>query len=1599
MKVKIKSVSNKITLNYFVLILIEGLNGCKLNDLFNILYKSSIQNQTLLNEIKDLNESDLLNLNKLFEIIIENKDEFSKNCKNFVWNLIINQNDIDFYLEDKNSSSDSSLNNSLSKSTSKFKGNINNKLSFIINDGISRGHCVNYTKRKHIDIDEIKNKNINDLLKESETLNLIIVADQQLRNKVLCPSYKYLEFENLNDLEYCVLEAVARTRFNGIYSTGDSGLTQIFDLAPKQLHYILVILEAHQLIKKQVLSSEKKRSIIHLKRYAFKQQSMLENVCEYLISRNLKNGNGYFDTFSNIKSKIGITNKQFKTLVQSAEKQKILERYLAPIEWKFKKNKTSEKVYTKTRQIRMIKFTDSYIKTMLNNNNMLNHQEDEINDFNDSISLNDSEEISSSSHMSLSCLGAEQSNFFPLNSQIFSKIEQCGQEGISLKELGTMFGLDFYKSRRIGANLQSHPEIVTLMKETNRGKAKYQTIILRKYLSSNVTNATKSSSQIFNSTLTNNQADTSVGEENKSDNFVENSSNIFESDRIIFKKDTHSNKNIQAVVSDRSLMRKKIILDYLNKHRICTKYEITKEIRNYEQECGLKGCIDAKTTKRMLINLENEKKLNVFNVNLKNVSYMCVKSCDVCETDELYVNYCSTFKRTFDSVDLNYSKDGTLNTLTQHDESFQASPKKTINDDFEDKHNQSFRLTRSFINETVEKLKFTTNYCKVYALAPKFQKAIILHRFLQYLLFFYDGKPQSDENPDLKFSLEQQLYLSKTDSDIIDSFSLPPLDKTYKNTISWQTYIPPLNRSKLEDNCIFIGEIFSHMPLSIFCSIIVINHCVPGLVAILKHQHKRHILVKDLPPEIIAPLIYERRYLQRILAIMQLLGSLGLITFVESPCKTNQALNRDVQQQLIYVHRQAKFYDTTTNKAQDWNEHKLISSFNFEKKHIDLNNDTNLTTQRAKENYMIKYEECLFEFKRSENVVDYWQKLLHISMNTFKFSVTKYLHENKKLRQELLNKITSKIKLDEINPLWPIENFGDHLGPGCYDSQLFLNSFKNWMLPTNLGNNNSISVGLNTSRSKNKSSPSTEPAITKEDDQSFAPFSELALLFPFGVYRCLASSNNNTKSKYPMSIKKKIQKKSKENKVNSEDGEWKASSDDENYNEQNEMNKGDSQYNNSSFSSTKHKITDELNLTRANKKFKTDVVKYSPNTRKQQVNKSLKIFKAKSLVDKAKNFKVSFIQTKEQTHKTSLSSSNNSNICSNFDRRAIWHQDEDELILLIKVTALYFLPNEPSVPFKLIRDVQQQLMPAKCIDKKVSSFGRRIKMLLKSNMNKLFVNNKLELCKQDKELNKKYFQAKSKLKRNIIDREQVDLYVKFIGDIKEKYLKIRDYSNSEKTDSQNCVNQVDNSTQFDLPSTLEEFSKKYTINNTPKSLLFKNQTNYFQQPKTDYEISCSTLHSAIHSSILINDKNPRVYESFHLFDKYSDQLLTDVISKMSRQHKIIAPTKGSELKKKNVTAFSKHIGKAYHISQRYQYKWTNNISANVLDETKKFKDSLIELKKKMETKTDDNNINGMYDFTDRDDLGMTSFLAHTIDCSSIQVQIDVPNKIWYVYFF
>ena len=243
-------------------------------------------------------------------------------------------------------------------------------------------------------------------------------------------------------------------------------------------------LELHGLIRKQVLKSEKKRSIIYLMKYAFRNKSYLENVCEFLASKQSDSTeHKYSDSFVNIKKRFHFSNKQFKTLVHNGEKQGMFKRFIINYKIKVKKN---SKTIVKTRQSRMLKLTDFYFKSLITSQEDLNETIDNslLLDNDDENQEEDDEDTKKANSL-VECIGSEQSNTLPLYAQIMNRIELSGKDGISLKKLGHIFGFDFYKARRLGSNLQTNPEIVTIMKETSHGKAKYQNLVLRKFLKFN----------------------------------------------------------------------------------------------------------------------------------------------------------------------------------------------------------------------------------------------------------------------------------------------------------------------------------------------------------------------------------------------------------------------------------------------------------------------------------------------------------------------------------------------------------------------------------------------------------------------------------------------------------------------------------------------------------------------------------------------------------------------------------------------------------------------------------------------------------------------------------------------------------------------------------------------------------------------------------------------------------------------------------------------------------------------------------------------------------------------------------------------------------
>ncbi len=793
--------------------------------------------------------------------------------------------------------------------------------------------------------------------------------------------------------------------------------------------------------------------------------------------------------------------------------------------------------------------------------------------------------------------------------------------------------------------------------------------------------------------------------------------------------------------------------------------------------------------------------------------YIRIRLAHITESDELYQNYIHTFSRTIEFC----HNQKTKNVATNANSKTTANPVtdttigKTKLDSSNDQNSfhegdEQFKLTRSYMHSIADKLDFSYSYAKIYGLVSKMQKSIVLHRFMHYILFFYDGTRVDNFNgnaylstyhhistngspmamPDLaRIKAPPHRPLSTTSSKLdeyeveVDIVSQTEPKTCYQHKMSWKSFIPPIRDAKhLPKNCLFVSDLIGNMPISVFTSICATHYKVPGLLSLLKHPYKRHMLLRDLPAHIVAPLIHERRYLQRLLTNLQILVCLGLISFVDNPNKED-CPNRNIHSQLVYVHRAAAFRDTTKNSVRKWD---AIGDF-----------DTN------------KYESLTFAFDKFDDLIEYWKKLLYVSLNTYKFNVAASLRESKKLRAALHRVACKQTSLELVEDPKPLK--GDHLGPGGYDSQLFLNLYMNWVLPS--------PTNINTMANSNND---IIPCVEYNAKQSLeCVYSELAMALPYGIYRGGNSSMSRKRTKRTYDD----QSTNEDDESDVED-EWaKLKTSKQQRKQQQKTTKNQSP-------KKKRKMTKTLriqsNVKSASTIFKLKFSKYLVNRAKSVKCDTFKqqIARKPTITDPTAG---SFCQRKSKGKTKSTSNTNNE-----IQRRSIWSKDEDDKILLIKVAALFFMPTDKIIQFKVIRDVFNNVFDNKSKsegNKNEKAFGRRMKVLLKSRVNKLFVSNKLESCKHNSTLHETY--RKVRLKRSSNPDEQIKYMSAFLNDM-DKYV----------TDN-GC--QMDLNSDFVLPSTVKELYENYNVQSQKD--VFKTEP-HFQRPTSDYDIVKNTLHNAIH---------------------------------------------------------------------------------------------------------------------------------------------------------
>ncbi|XP_058129819.1 general transcription factor 3C polypeptide 1 [Anopheles ziemanni] len=173
----------------------------------------------------------------------------------------------------------------------------------------------------------------------------------------------------------------------------------------------------------------------------------------------------------------------------------------------------------------------------------------------------------------------------------------------------------------------------------------------------------------------------------------------------------------------------------------------------------------------------------------------------------------------------------------------------------------------------------------------------LFHEFLFYLV--YDHRPDATELPIGE--------LKEIDLSGLEAHELTPV---YSDTNDWKMFVPPIpvRYEPYGAGWVLLADVLVRMPLAIFCSIGAFTYYVPELEYYLDHPLRRYFLIKQLPDRIQERLFAKRRYIYSILVTVKLLCYAGLV-------QIGPQLAKVLDQTMVYVNRTTALLDTTSSRA------------------------------------------------------------------------------------------------------------------------------------------------------------------------------------------------------------------------------------------------------------------------------------------------------------------------------------------------------------------------------------------------------------------------------------------------------------------------------------------------------------------------------------------------------------------------------------------------------------------------------------------------------------------------------------------------------------
>ncbi|KAK0180773.1 hypothetical protein PV327_003123 [Microctonus hyperodae] len=311
------------------------------------------------------------------------------------------------------------------------------------------GSCKNYQTRKKIE--SMDNMSL-ELAEKTYGLTLVIVASQRARNHALfgdcaCPTLE------LNEMQYCLLERVGRSRYHGEVTQGKHSLNML-NLDPKTLFYHRKLLLKHKLITKQMhyqksLGHGSSGSLLHLPRFYVERKPKMIYLAEKIIEL-LKSRDTHVADYVEVRKILGLESSM-KHLFRTPFFQRVVKtdlivpyRVLYPnaklSEWQRKNCPMREK------KIRAIQLIDPSIDI-----NNLGAKDDGMDD-------EEPYELDTSN----------QKVHVPFLHQANSIVEQANYDGVSHTELAIKMGFTKLQSRAVLKNLSKVELVATYMSDIGR---------------------------------------------------------------------------------------------------------------------------------------------------------------------------------------------------------------------------------------------------------------------------------------------------------------------------------------------------------------------------------------------------------------------------------------------------------------------------------------------------------------------------------------------------------------------------------------------------------------------------------------------------------------------------------------------------------------------------------------------------------------------------------------------------------------------------------------------------------------------------------------------------------------------------------------------------------------------------------------------------------------------------------------------------------------------------------------------------------------------------------------------------------------------------